>query len=124
MGSNLSIVVVNMFIEAIETVALDSSSYKPKISFCHVGNTFIIVICPRNTSTFNNQHSNIKFTMEIENNNSLLFLHVLVKRFPNGRLDYSVYRKSTYTDRYLNANSHHHLTQTFSVVNSLFNRVF
>nr|XP_023028757.1 uncharacterized protein LOC111516897 [Leptinotarsa decemlineata] len=35
---------------------------------------------------------------------------------------YTVYRKPTHTNRYLNANSHHHPAQTNSVLNSLIHR--
>lgn len=127
MGSPLSPVVADIFMEAFETVALDSSSYKPKVWFRYVDDTFIVWPHGRETldvflEHLNNQHCDIKFTMEIENNGSLPFLDVLVKRLPDGRLGHSVYRKPTHTDRYLHANSHHHPAQKLSVVNSLVHR--
>ncbi|XP_029165861.1 uncharacterized protein LOC114936730 [Nylanderia fulva] len=57
--------------------------------------------------------------MEIEQNNQLPFLDVLVKKNKDGTLGHRVYRKSTHTDRYLHATSHHHLTQKNSVISSL-----
>ncbi|KAJ9574561.1 hypothetical protein L9F63_008272 [Diploptera punctata] len=43
--------------------------------------------------------------MEVEQEQRLPFLDVLVIRRPDGRLAHTVYRKSTHTDRYLNAAS-------------------
>ena len=39
-------------------------------------------------------------------------------------LGHQVYRKPTHTDRYLDAESHHHLAQTHSAINSLVHRAF
>ncbi|KAJ9601807.1 hypothetical protein L9F63_000035 [Diploptera punctata] len=57
--------------------------------------------------------------MEVEQEQRLPFLDVLVIRRPEGRLAHTVYRKSTHTDRYLNAASHHHPAQITSVINTL-----
>ncbi|XP_074029250.1 uncharacterized protein [Leptinotarsa decemlineata] len=64
----------------------------------------------------NDLHPNIKPT-----NNSLSFLDVLIKK-SNNSFTHTVNRKPTHTNRYLNANSHHHPTQTNSVLNSLIHR--
>lgn len=129
MGSPLSPVVANIFMEAFETTALDSFHLKPKVWFRYVDDTFII--WPHGLQSLlefkdhlNNQHSDIKFTMEIENNGSLPFLDVLVSRNPDGSIAHSVYRKPTHTDRYLHASSHHHPSQKLSVINSLVHRAF
>ena len=49
----------------------------------------------------NNLHKNIKFTKEIESNNSLAFLDILITRQPDGTLSTTVYRKPTFTGLYL-----------------------
>ncbi|GJQ69571.1 hypothetical protein Trydic_g6667 [Trypoxylus dichotomus] len=67
----------------------------------------------------NSQHSDTKFTMEVEKNGGIPFLNALVTCKLSGRLSHSVYRRPTYTDRYLHVDSHHHPVQMSSVVNSL-----
>ena len=47
----------------------------------------------------NKQRHTIKFTMKKEENRSLPFLDKLLKRREDGRLDISVYRKPTHTNR-------------------------
>jgi hypothetical protein len=55
-------------------------------------------------SYLNNQHPNIKFTLEVERDNKLPFLDVLVKRRHNKYVTTS-YHKKTFTGVYLNWNS-------------------
>ena len=55
----------------------------------------------------NNQHSNIKFTKEVERKSSIPFLDVLVNR-KGPRLLTTVYHKPTHTNRYINYNSNHY----------------
>jgi hypothetical protein len=68
------------------------------------------------------QYPNIKFTMEMEHNKSLLFLDVLVSRKPEGSLGHTVYRKPMHTDLYLHAKSEHHLAQKGAVLTILIQR--
>ncbi|XP_018569975.1 uncharacterized protein LOC108909977 [Anoplophora glabripennis] len=57
--------------------------------------------------------------MEVENNTALPFLDVLVERKPDGTLGHRVYMKSTHTDIYLNAESHHHPAQKQGIIYTL-----
>ena len=61
--------------------------------------------------------------MEIEENNCLPFLDVLLTRKTNGTIARQVYRKRTHTDKYLQADSHHHPSQKLGVLNTLAIRV-
>ncbi|XP_065577588.1 uncharacterized protein LOC136038442 [Artemia franciscana] len=72
---------------------------------------------------FNQQDSDIKFTIEIENDRNLSFLDVLIKK-QETRLDLSVYRKPTYSDRYLRYDFYNYLIVKNSVVYSLVDRAF
>ena len=49
--------------------------------------------------------------MELEEDDRIPFLDVGISRNPDGSLHYSVYRKPTHTDRYLNQRSFHHKLQ-------------
>ena len=127
MGSPLSPVVANIFMEAFEQQILESCSFKPKCWFRYVDDTFVIWPHGRKElDTFlqflNTQHPDIRFTMEVEANDCLPFLDVLVTRNTNGTLDHSVYRKPTHTDRYLNGFSHHHPAQKQAVISTLVRR--
>eukprot|EP00112_Aurelia_sp_Birch-Aquarium-sp1_P012412 Seg2610.4 transcript_id=Seg2610.4/GoldUCD/mRNA.D3Y31 product="hypothetical protein" protein_id=Seg2610.4/GoldUCD/D3Y31 len=54
----------------------------------------------------NSFDANIQFTYEIEENGTIPFLDVLIKRCDDGHMETSVYRKKTNTDLYINWKSH------------------
>ncbi|XP_046384847.1 uncharacterized protein LOC124155175 [Ischnura elegans] len=129
MGSPLSPIIANLFMEKLEEKALRTYEKPPKMFLRYVDDTF--VVWPHGKSELNNflrhfniQNSSINFTMEIEENGLLPFLDVLVSKKQNGRLGHSVYRKPTHTDQYLNANSHHHPQQKRATFSTLYQRAF
>ena len=112
MGSPLSPIVANLYMEHLEETALRTAADPPRLWLRYVGETF--VIWPHGQEKLdgfhehlNTQHRNIKFTVEHERENKLAFLDVQVTRI-NNRLTTSVYRKPTHTDRYIPFHSHHH----------------
>ena len=126
MGSPVSAVIANLYIESFEEQAITTSSYKPTI--CgkrYVDDTFTI-LDRGNVDDFlqhrNNQQPSIRFTMETENNNKLAFLDTAVSREPDGRLTTSVYRKPTHTDQYLAYDSHHPQSVKRGIVKCLYER--
>lgn len=125
MGSPVSPVVADIFMEDFEEIALQTAPIIPRFYKRYVDDTFTIL--PKDKVTLFLNHLNainskIQFTMELETNNSLAFLDVLVIRNPDNTLGHTVYRKPTHTDRYLNGNSHHHPTQLNTVGKSLVQR--
>ena len=74
--------------------------FKPIFYNRYVDDTFLIFKHPSHVKLFfdyvNSQHNSIKFTMELESNNSLSFLDCNVTK-SNGRFLTSVYRKPTFT---------------------------
>ncbi|XP_018577017.1 uncharacterized protein LOC108915468 [Anoplophora glabripennis] len=120
-------VLANIYMEAFEKKALESTTLKPKCWFRCVDDTFIIWPHERNTVAdfldhINGIHPDIQFTMAVEKNAALPFLDVLVERKPDGTLGHRVYRKPTHTDRYLNAQSHHHPAQKQGIINTFIHR--
>ena len=112
MGSPLSPIVANLYMEHFERIALDSSPLQPKLWLRYVDDTF--GIWPHGQSTLqpflehlNSTRTSIQFTMEEEQDEQIAFLDMLVKR-TDDRISTTVHRKRTHTDRYLNYHSHHH----------------
>jgi hypothetical protein len=57
--------------------------------------------------------------MELEQNGTLPFLDVLVKKSTDGTLAHMVYRKMTNTGLYLHVDSEHHPAQTRTDLSTL-----
>lgn len=84
MGLLLAPRVANIYTEKSEQEALSTAKRKATLWYRYVDNTF--VIWPHGKETLQNSlhhlngiHGNIKFTMEIEQNETLTFIDVLVK---------------------------------------------
>ena len=123
MGSPLSPIVANMFMEAFEDRALDTIEKKPKVWLRYVDDVFVIWNHGKSSlqsflGHLNNQHRNIKFTLEEEKDRKIPFLDVLVER-SQSKLYTSVHRKETHTNRYINFNSHHHRRTLTGVIKGL-----
>ena len=105
MGSPLSLIIADLYMEHFEQEAIRISEYKPNLWLRYVDDTFSIWKHGRARlqdflTHLNSRRESIKFTMEIESENSLPFLDVKVTRDRN-QVHTSVYRKPTHTDRYL-----------------------
>ena len=110
MGSPVSAVVANLYMEFFEEVALRSAPVRPRLWKRYVDDTCYIV--KKGTAEVLLEHLNrirpsIQFTLELEKGGTLPFLDTHLRRKVDGTLDVTVYRKPTHTDRYLNFRSHH-----------------
>ena len=95
MGSPVSAVIANLYMETFEEQAIESAPSKPKIWKRYVDDTLTILDRDRVDSFLqhlNSQQPTIRFTMETENDNKIAFLDASVSREPDGRLTTSVYR--------------------------------
>ena len=126
MGSSLSPIFADIFMEDFEERALLSAPHKPRLWLRYVDDTF--VIWPHDESkldswleSLNNISPSIRLTMEKEVNNKLPFLDVCVERTGN-TLNTSVYRKSTHTGQYLNFKSNHPKHVKIGIAKCLFSR--
>jgi len=127
MGSPLSTVIANYFMETFEVNALDTAPKKPKCWFRYVNDTFVVWThgedeLQRFLVHLISLNPRIQFTMETEKEGRLPFLDVMVTGKPNGTLAHMVYRKQTHTDRYLNSGSNHHPSQKRGVIKTLSER--
>ena len=126
MGSSLSPIVANIFMEKYEIEALESSPHPSSLWKRFVDDTFVILETQHKEEFFNHINSmdeNIKFTPETTKaDGSMPFLDTLVTPKSNGSLSTTVYRKPTHPNQYLQWDSHHAISNKYSVINSLLHR--
>ena len=126
MGSPLSPIVANIYMEHFETRALETAPHPPSLWKRYVDDTFVIQKTTHKEEFF--QHLNsieekIQFTAEnTKADGPLPFLDTLVTVKEDGSLSTSIYRKPTLTNQYLQWDSHHSIANKFSVRNSLIHR--
>ena len=129
MGSPVSVVVSNLYMEDLEQRALTTAppEIKPRFWKRFVDDVFEVV--KRGVEEALTEHLNsidatgsIKFTYEGESDGKLPFLDTLVARQPDGTLKTTVYRKKTHTDQYLAFDSNHPLNHKLGVVRTLLDR--
>ena len=126
MGSPISVTIANLVMETVETKALQTFQNPPIMWKRYVDDTFV-VLKKNNLETFhehlNNIEASIKFTLETESNNSLPFLDVLIVKEKSGNLITKLYQKPTHTNRFLNFNSQHSLSQKRGIISTLSHRI-
>ena len=118
MGSCISPVVANIFMEHIERQVLTTFREPPRIWLRYIDDMFCVITSSVIDDFHHHANSispNIKFTLELEDNSSLAFLDVRVNRTVNCKLWTTIYQKPTHTDRYLQFDSHHPLHQKLAV---------
>ena len=125
MGSPISPLVANLFMEEIEVQTISTSTTLPTLWKRFVDDTFTII--KKNRDRFlqhlNSIHPKIKFTCEeVREDGSMPFLDILVTPEEDGSLKTSVFGKTTHTDLYLQWDSHHTIPSKHSVAGTLYHR--
>ena len=107
------------------TWAIATVTYKPKFWKRYVDDTFTVLgkdYVVGFLQHLNSQQPTIRFTMEIEKDNTIPFLDTSVSRDSNGLLTTTVYRKPTHTDQYLAYDSRHPQSVKRGIVKCLYDR--
>ena len=126
MGSPVSPVLANLYMEFFEDRALSTAVNPPRWWKRFVDDIFVILKRDKKEEFL--QHVNsvdpaIQFTTEEQKQDgSMPFLDSLVTPQEDGTLTSRVYRKPTHTDQYLQWDSHHNLAYKYSVINTLTHR--
>jgi hypothetical protein len=124
MGSPLSPIIANFFMEYFEEMALMGQPTSPSAGFAtwmtHSSSGHMVYAsCQEFLDHLNSIHENIQFTMEMERDGHLPFLDIVIYHKPDGSLGHKVYHKPTHTNLYLNSKSHHHPSNKQAVLSML-----
>ena len=126
MGSPVSLIVANLYMEYLEQKALSTAPNSPHFWYRFVDDTFVMhkeVNKQGFLQHINSVDPAIRFTVEDnKEDGSIPFLGTIVKPEADGTLSITVYRKPMHTDQYLKGDSHHHLSAKFSVIHTLSHR--
>ena len=126
MGSPVSPIVANLYMEYLEQKALSTAPHSSRFWCRYVDDTFVIHK-EANKQGFlphiNSVDPAIRFAVEDnKEDGSIPFLDTIVKSEVDGSLSIAVYRKPMHTDQYLQWESNHHLSAKFSVIQTLSHR--
>ena len=103
MGSPVTPIVANIYMEAFEDRVINTALHPPKIWKRYVDDTFVIQQESHKEEFFqhiNQVDTSIKFTMEEAGPNGCIpFLDLLITPKADGTLTTKVYRKPTHTDQ-------------------------
>ena len=126
MGSPISPIVANLFMEDFEIKAISTAPHPPHFWKRYVDDTFTILESSHRRAFLDHINSidqHIQFTCEEQREDgSIPFLDELVIPDEDGSLNSTVFRKPTHTDLYLQWDSHHTLPSKYSVIGTLLHR--
>ena len=124
MGSLVSIVVAEIVMQNIEEQALATYKQTVPLWLRYVDDTFTAVHKDKIDifhKHLNRQNADIQFTREVEDNGKIPFLDCLVSRHDN-KLQTTIYRKPTHTDRLLDQSSYNPTSHKATTIRTLTRR--
>ena len=124
MGSPVSPIIANIYMEYFGSLAITSSPTLIKWWFRYIDDVHSATRkdhVNKFQEHINSSDLYIKFTIELPGTDGLPFLDILTKSTPNS-IESTVYRKPTNTDRYLDYKSNHPISAKLSVIHTLIHR--
>lgn len=125
MGNSLSPFIANIFMAHFET-SLSENAIFPRVWIRYVDDVCAIIKKQQLRSInklLNSQYDTIKFTHEEEVDGKLPFLDLELIRNDSNKIDFSIYRKSTTTDRFITSDSFHPKQHKIAAFHSMVHRM-
>ena len=122
MGSPISAIVANLVMEELETEVKSHTHIIPTVNKRYVDDIFIIMKKEEiEPYRFEMEcfHPRLTFTTELEQDKSLAFLNVRVRRKDDGNITTEFYKKPMHSGRYLDFMSYHDIKHKRGVVRSV-----
>ncbi|MCP4600763.1 MAG: hypothetical protein GY847_09560, partial [Proteobacteria bacterium] len=136
MGGRLSPIIANIYMEFLEHQVLCTTQIRPKTYFRYVDDVFVVWNTALGShkpflEALNRQHPDIDLTEEMEVDGSLPFLDILITRPKVDHvskqltpLQLAVYRKPTFSNRYIHYHSSHPLYMKENIFKGLVWRAY
>ena len=125
MGSLVSPIVANLYMDYLEQKALSTAPHPPGAG-AGLWMTPLSSTRKSTNKTSSNTLTVLTLPSKLQEDNkedgSIPFCDTIVKPEENVGLSITVYRKPTHTDQYLQWDSHHNLSAKFSIINTLSHR--
>ena len=125
MGSPVSPIVCNLYMEDLEQKAIQTAPHPPLWWYRFVDDTHTKLkkqYAEEFTNHLNSLDPDIKFTTEGEEDRALAFLDTYTVIQDDSSLKIKIYRKPTHTDQYLNFHSNHPVQHKLGVIQTLHHR--
>ena len=129
MGSPISPVICNIFMEYFESELLPTIITNRFTWFRYVDDVFCLVPNEIDLNNFlqrlNSLQQSIKFKIEVEEENQLPFLDTLcIRDNINNKIKFTVFRKVTHSNSYIHSFSNHNINVKLSTMSNIFLRAY
>ena len=122
MESPISPIIADLVMQDLEVEIIKKLDFTVPVYYRYLDDTILFIPKDKINSIvdeFNNYHERLKFTFEIENNNSIPFLNILIIRNNDNTIYTNWYRKNTFSGRSLNYCSNHPIQYKFKIIKNL-----
>ena len=118
-GSPISPIIADIIMQDSEEEIIKKLDFTVPLYYRYVDDTILFI--PKDkinniVDEFKKYHERLKFTFEIENNNSIPFRNILIIRNNDNTIFTNWYRKNTFSGRFLNYFSTHPIKHKINII--------